>query len=116
GCKTPPPTDDLGTSFRSFIVTAKSAVATPADVIEAAMLKLLGADWTATPLPIDSFTFELTTEHPQLSVREAWELAYQLQKEPGIAHAEPNLIVPSKMWRRTKGQPAGLRASSAGNR
>ena len=102
------PTDDLGTSFRSFIVTAKSEIATPADVIEAAMLKLLGADWTATPLPIDAFTFELTTEHPQLSVREAWELAYRLQEEPGLC--------PSKMSRRTKGQPAELRASSARNR
>ena len=88
------PTEDLGTSFRSFIVTANSTVATPADVIEAAMLKLLGANWTATPLPIDALTFELTTEHAQLSAREAWELAYRLQEEPGIAHAEPNLIVP----------------------
>jgi len=66
------PTEDLGTSFRSFIVTANSTEATPADVIEAAMLKLLGADWTATALPIDAFTFELTTEHAQLSVRDAW--------------------------------------------
>ena len=38
------PTEDLGTSFRSFIVTANSTEATPADVIEAAMLKLLGAE------------------------------------------------------------------------
>src|SRR5436190_1129997 len=43
---------------------------------------------------LDEFTFELTTEHAQLSVRDAWELAYRLQEEPGIAHAEPNLIVP----------------------
>ena len=104
------PTDDLGTSFRSFIVTAKSAVATPADVIEAAMLKLLGADWTATPLPIDAFTFELTTEHPQLSVREAWELAYQLQQEPGIAHAEPNLIVPLENVAPDEGPASGVKS------
>jgi serine protease len=88
------PSADLGTSFRSFIVTANSTVAAPADVIEAAMLKVLGAGWMATPLPIDAFTFELATEHPQLSVREAWEEAYRLDQEPGIARAEPNLIVP----------------------
>jgi hypothetical protein len=104
------PTDDLGTSFRSFIVTAKSAVATPADVVEAAMLKLLGADWTATPLPIDAFTFELTTEHPQLSVREAWELAYRLQQEPGIAHAEPNLIVPLENVAPDEGPASGAKS------
>jgi len=108
------PTDDLGTSFRSFIVTAKSELAAPADVVEAAMLKMLGADWTATSLPIDAFTFELTTEHPQLSVREAWELAYRLQKEPGIAHAEPNLIVPLENVTPDEGPARGVKSFFGG--
>jgi serine protease len=104
------PTQDFGTSFRSFIVTANSSERAPAAVVETAIRRLLGSGWTATALPIDLFTFELTTEHPYLSVREAWDLAYRLQAEPGIAHVEPNLIVPLENLMPDEGPAVGAKS------
>lgn len=104
------PAQDLGASFRSFIISANASEPAPAAVIEAAARRLLGAGWTASSLPLDAVTFEVTTEHPQLSVREAWDLAYRLQEEPGIAHVEPNFIVPLENL--TPDEGPALRAKS----
>ena len=88
------PEEAFGTGFESFIVTADPAAAAPAASVEKAVRQVLGAGWQVTPLPLGAHTFAVRPPAPTVSVQEAWEAVYELKAQPGIAHAEPNIIVP----------------------
>ena len=102
------PKGDVSPSFRSFIATVSPFTKAPSEAVMRATRNILGGDWTVSPLPIDMLTFELTADHPQLSVKEAWNRAYQLGLEPDISHVEPNLIVPLENTEPDEGAALGL--------
>lgn len=86
-------TESVGTGVESVIVQATRGSAAPAEAVERAVRRLPGAAWTITPLPLDDRSFELRPTGT-VSVPEAWETAHRLKAEPGIASAEPNILVP----------------------
>jgi hypothetical protein len=88
------PAESVGSGFESFILSIDPAAGEPAAAAEKAVRAVLGADWIVAPLALDAQSFAATTPTREFSVQEAWTLAYRLRAQPGIRHAEPNIIVP----------------------
>ncbi|HEX4666304.1 MAG TPA: S8 family serine peptidase [Chthoniobacterales bacterium] len=88
------PNESVGAGFESFILRTTPSEVAPATQVGEAVRHVLGADWNILPLPLDERSFEVAALERALSVQDAWTLTYQLRGQPGIAQAEPNIIVP----------------------
>jgi len=88
------PAESAGTGVESLIVQAARGTADPAAAVERAVRQLPGGAWSIARLPLDDRSFEVRPTGLTVSVQEAWAAAHQLKAAPGIAQAEPNILVP----------------------
>lgn len=88
------PNESVGSGFESFIIRTERSAAASATLVANAVRNVLGGDWRVAPLPLDERSFEAVPLAGALSVQEAWSASYRLKAQPGIAQAEPNIIVP----------------------
>jgi len=89
------PASNAGTGFEGIILrTISGGTAAPMQIAERAVLKVLGPGWTIVPLPLDDRSFHIQSDVLALSVPDAWEVTHELKRQPGIAHAEPDFILP----------------------
>jgi thermitase len=100
------PNESTGAGFESFILRTTPSEAAPADRVAEAVRHVLGAGWSIHPLPLDQSSFEVAPLEQALSVQDAWTITYQLRAQPGIAQAEPNIIVPLQNLETGEAPPA----------
>ncbi|MBL9152728.1 MAG: S8/S53 family peptidase [Verrucomicrobiales bacterium] len=72
----------------SFLVDGESS---DLSAMEAAATRVLGEGWKVAAMENDATGFTISHPEADLSVTEAWELAHQLEEDPAVALAEPDI-------------------------